>query len=174
MQTKIHTTRKLEKLTKKFISTEEVSQSGKLGKWNATVFYIDRKKCWLFTNGKTKYNVILTDIKSSDLKNIEEIFKNTLFSQLIYDGIIIDFDSLDAMIGGIYFFPTDNDRRTTGFQNTNLDSLNWWKMQYGELKNMPIKELTHRLNHIPIHLGKSKRMSDFTKAQVEMRKLLTE
>jgi hypothetical protein len=47
-------------------------------------------------------------------------------------------------------------------------------MEFGELKNMPIKELTNRLNDIPIHIGKSKRLSDFTKAQIEMNKLLSE
>jgi hypothetical protein len=174
MRTKIHTTRKLEKLIKKYISNDKANESGKLGKWNATVFYVSRKKCWLITNKKTKYNVILTDIKSADLKNIEQIFKDALYSQLIYDGIIIDFDTLDSLIGAIDFLPTDNDKRTTGFQNANLDTLNWWKMEFGELKNMPIKELTHRLNDIPIHIGESKKLSDFTKAQVEMNKLLSE
>ncbi|PIB30739.1 hypothetical protein BFP78_13245 [Gaetbulibacter sp. 5U11] len=174
MRTTIHTTKKLEKLIKKLISTDEKTECGILGKWNATVFYIDRKKCWLITNGKTKYNVILTDIKSTDLKNIEQIFKDAFYSQLTYDGIITDFDYLNSIIGKIAFLPTDNDRRTTGFQNTNLQSLDWWKAEYGELKNMPIKDLTNRLNNIPIHIGESKKMSDFTKALNEMKKLINE
>jgi hypothetical protein len=105
---------------------------------------------------------------------LSKFLKIHSYSQLIYDGIIIDFDNLDSLIGAIDFLPTDNDRRTTGFQNANLDTLNWWKMEFGELKNMPIKELTHRLNDIPIHIGESKRLSDFTKAQIEMNKLLSE
>ena len=125
MRTTIHTTKKLEKLIKKLISTNEKAECGILGKWNANVFYVDRKKCWLITNGKTKYNVILTDIKSTDLKNIEQIFKDAFYAQLTYDGIITDFDYLDSIIGKIDFLPTDNDRRTTGFQNTNLQSLQW-------------------------------------------------
>jgi len=174
MRTKIHVTRKLEKLIKKHISNNETGKPGKLGKWNATVFYVSRKKCWLITNGKTKYNVILTDVKSSDLKDIEQIFKNAFFSQLIYDGIIIDFEDLDSHIGEIDLLPTDNDRRTTGFQNANLETMNWWKMEFKELKNMPIKELTNRLNYIPIHIGERKRMSDLTSALIEMENLLCE
>jgi hypothetical protein len=114
----------------------------------------------------------LTDIKSTDLKNIEQIFKDAFYAQLTYDGIIIDFDYLNSIIGKIDFLPTDNDRRTTGFQNTNLQSLDWWKTEYGKLKNMPIKDLTNRLNNIPIHIGESKKMSDFTKALNEMKKLI--
>jgi len=172
MRTKIHTTKKLEKLVKKLITTDKNADSGILGKWNATVFHVDRKKCWLITNGLTKYNFILTNIKASDLKNIEHIFKNTLYTQLTYDGIITDFENLNSIIGGIDFLPTDNDRSTTGFQNTNLQSLDWWKMEFGSLDNMPIKDLANRLNQIPIHLGKSKKMSDFTKALDEMKKIL--
>jgi hypothetical protein len=55
MRTKIHTTRKLEKLIKKYISNDKVSESGKLGKWNATVFYVSRKKCWLISNRLVMY-----------------------------------------------------------------------------------------------------------------------
>jgi len=174
MKTKIHTTKKLEKLIKKLISTDERTESGILGKWNATVFYVDRKKCWLITNGLTKYNVILTDIKAADLKNIGQIFKNAFYGQLTYDGIIIEFKNIESIIGELDFFPTDNDRSTTGFQNQRLYELDWWKYNFGSLENMPIKELTNRMNTSPIHIGKGQRMSDYTDSITEMRKIIME
>lgn len=174
MKTKIHTTKKLEKLVKKLISEDKKDEDGILGKWNATVFYVDRKKCWLITNGLTKYNVILTDIKASELSDIERIFKDALFGQLIYDGIIMDFENLDSIIGGLDFQPTDNDRSTTGFQNHNLESLEWWKYEFGSLENMLIKDLTNRLNTSPIHIGNGRKMSDYTDSIKEMKKILTE
>lgn len=173
-RTKIHTTKKLEKLIKKYISSEEEIEQGPLGRWKATVFYVRRKKCWLLTNVLTKYNVILTDIKASDMSKIEQTFKDAFYAQLIYDGIMIDFNELDSIIGGLVFLPTDNDRRTTGFQNTNLDALEWWKAEFGDLKNMPIKDLANRLNTTPIHIGDSKRMGDFTYARDEMKKTLNQ
>jgi len=171
-QTIIHTTKKLEKLVKKLITTQQNSSSGKLGKWNATAFYADRKKCWLLTNSPTKYNLVLADIKASDLKNIESIFKNALYSQWVYDGIITDFEHLDATIGQLIFLPTDNDRITTGFQNHRLQDLEAWKYQFGSLENMPIKELTHRMNTSLIHIGKGHKRSDYTSATSEMKKML--
>tara|TARA_R110002051_G_scaffold198878_1_gene265967 strand:+ start:2538 stop:3065 length:528 start_codon:yes stop_codon:yes gene_type:complete len=171
-RTKIHTTKKLEKLIKKIITTEKKTESGILGKWNATVFYVDRKKCWLISNGLTKYNVILTDIKISDLKNIEQIFKNALYSQLIYDGIIVEFENLNIIIGELDFLPTDNDRSTTGFQNQRLEQIEWWKYDLGNLENMPIKDLSNRMNTVPIHIGKERKMSDYTNSVEEMKKIL--
>ncbi len=85
-KTKIHITIKLEKLIKKLIVTDQDSVIGILGKWNATLFFIDRKKCWLITNGLSKYNVILIDVKASDYSNMEQLFKDALFEQFTYDG----------------------------------------------------------------------------------------
>ncbi|WP_225037384.1 DUF6933 domain-containing protein [Winogradskyella sp. SM1960] len=172
-KTKIHTTKKLEKLVKKLFTTDQKTDCGILGKWNATVFYVDRKKCWLITNGLTKYNVILTDIKSSDLSKIEQIFKDALFGQLIFDGIITDFETLNLIIGGLDFLPTDNDRSTTGFQNQRLYELDFWKNDFEKLENMPIKDLTNRMNTSPIHIGNGSKMSDYTDSIEEMKKLLT-
>ena len=171
MSTKIHVTKKLEKLVKKVIVTNQVEDCGVLGKWNATVFYVDRKKCWLVTNGLTKYNVILTDVKAGELKKIDEIFKDAFYGQLVYDGIITDFKNLEQIIGPVAIKPTDNDRSTTGFQNNYLSTLEEWKEEFGSLERMPIKDLTNRLNTIPIHLGKSKSASSFTYALCEMKKI---
>lgn len=173
-RTKIHTTKKLERLIKKLITTDKETDFGILGKWNATVFYVERKKCWLISNGLTKYSVILTDIKASDLKNIEQIFKDALFGQLIYDGIMMDFDNLNSIIGGLDFLPTDNDRSTTGFQNKKLEQMDWWKYDLGSLENMPINDLTNRMNTSHIHIGKGRKMSDFTNSIKEMKKILME
>jgi len=174
MKTRIHTSKKLEKLVKKLIQTDLNDECAILGKWNATVFYVDRKKCWLVSNAKTQYNVILLDIKMQDLDKIEGIFKNALYGQLVYDGIITDFDNLCVIIGGLNFLPTDNDRKTIGFQNHRIQDLDWWKHEFGSLENMPIKDLTNRLNTSPIHIGKGQKMSDYTDSIQEMRKLLTE
>ena len=170
--TNIHTTKKLEKLVKKLMSSDQESNHGILGKWKATIFHVNRKKCWLITNGLTKYNVILTDIKASDFKNIEQIFKEALWDQLNFDGIPMDFETLNASIGKLNFLPTDNDRSTTGFQNQRIEELDWWKYEFETLENMPIKDLTNRINTSPIHLGKGGKMSDYTDSVEAMKKLL--
>ncbi|AIZ42376.1 DUF6933 domain-containing protein [Cellulophaga baltica] len=108
--------KKLEKLAKRLIQIDSNGECGILGKWNANVFYVDRKKCWIISNAKTQYLVILTDIKSADLKNIEEIFKNAFYGQLVYDGIITGFENVSVKIGGLDFLPTYNDKKLTVFK----------------------------------------------------------
>ncbi len=159
-------------MIRRLIATEQSSDQGKLGKWKATVFYVSRKKCWLLTNGFTKYNVILPDVKSSDLGDIESIFKNAFFNQLVYDKIFIDYGYLDDLIGGLDFLPSDGDRSLTGFQNQRLYELDWWKNEFVTLEHMPILDLASRMNSSPIHIGKSYQMSDYTRSIQEMKKLL--
>ena len=175
MQTRIYTTKKLEKFVKKLIQNEQVDQSDRgsiLGDWNATLFYVDRKKCLLFTNKKTKYNVILSNIRAADLNKIGDLFKNAFYSQLIYDGIFSTFDHIEALTGDLIFKSTDNDRSTLGFQNNSLSNWDWWKDEFVTLENMPMKELTGRINSVPIHLTKSKKMDDFTYSSTAMKKLI--
>lgn len=174
MRTPIHTTKKLEKLIKKIVKPQSSNEvCGILGKWNATIFYVDRKKCWLISNARTQYVVVLTDIKASDLRNIKDIFKNAFYGQLVYDGIITDFERIEPLIGGLDFSPTDNDKKTTGFQNHRLQDLRLWQYQFGNLENMPMKELSSRMNRMIIHLGAGKKMSDYTTATEAMKTLLT-
>ena len=174
MGTKIHTTKKLEKLVKKLIRTDQSEDSGILGTWKATLFYVNRKKCWLITNKKTKYNVILTNIKSSDLNCIEEIFKDAFYKQLVYDGIIMEFEHLDFIMGRLDFLPTDNDRSMIGNQTDRLYTLNWWKIKYGSLENWPIKEITNGMNKSFLQIGKVHKMSEYNYAIKEMKKLIWE
>jgi hypothetical protein len=48
-----------------------------------------------------------------------------------------------------------------------------WKAEFRTIENMPMTDLANRMNGIPIHIGKSKRMADFTDAIKEMKKALS-
>ncbi|MBA3986873.1 MAG: hypothetical protein H0X63_09965 [Flavobacteriales bacterium] len=172
MHTQIHPSKKLEKTIQPLIQKGSVPSENFFGKWNATIFYVNRKKCWLVTNAKTQYNVLMTDIKAADLKNIEPIFKNAFFSQLVYDGIIVPFETLDQHICTLCFLSTDNDRKTTGFQNYRLADMEYWKAYYGSLENMPISDLNNRMNNIYIHLTKSRSWKDSALPKDLMRELV--
>ncbi len=128
----------------------------------------------MVTNAKTQYNVLLTDIKAADLKNIDQLFKDTFYTQLVYDGIILPFETIESLIGNISFLPTDNDRSTTTFQNHRLSEMDYWKAKYGSLEHMPIKRLNHNINTILINFGKTMKSNEYTNAVDEMKALLSE
>ncbi|TXD81122.1 hypothetical protein ESY86_19075 [Subsaximicrobium wynnwilliamsii] len=148
-QTKIYTTRKLEKVTKESIAEDNDKDTEYLGAWTATLFYVSHKKCWLIINKLTKYLLILPDVKKSDLKNIETIFKETLYSQLIYDGIITEFELIEKIIGGIALCETNNDRSVSGSLNNCLPYLEDWNYEFRDFENMPFRDLNNRLNSSP-------------------------
>ena len=105
MVTSIHCTKRLEKLIKRIVSLEKPKDLGPpLGKWNATVFYVNRKKYFLITNALTLYNVILPDITAKDYHGLNELFKKELHLQLTYDGIEMEASKINAIIGEVAFF----------------------------------------------------------------------
>lgn len=177
MQTSVYTCKKLEKLISKLnlklIKTQKIeTNESVLGKWKASVFYIRRKKCLLVTNAKTAYNVALIDIKLADWDLIDDIFKDTLYTQLAYDGIITTFSFLDSIIITLNFYPTDNDERVEGFQNIFFKEVEYREEKFRSLDKINIRDLTHRMNILPIHIGKGRKISDSTTAKKEMKKTL--
>ena len=147
--TSIYTTRKLEKTVKEFISENEQKTNENLGDWTSTIFYVNHKKCWLLINNLTKYLLILADIKKSDLKNISSIFKETLHSQLKYDGIDVGIEIIEKIIGEIKLYETNNNKSANGSLNNCLLYLEDWKFEYGHFDNMNFRDLNNRLNSSP-------------------------
>ena len=148
-KTNIFTTRKLEKVTNGFISENDNTENEFLGNWTATLFYVSNKKCWLLINKMTKYLLILPNVKKTDLKNLSTIFKETLYSQLTYDGIITDYNLVERIIGEINLCETNNDRSTNGSLNNCLFQMDDWKYDYVTFENMPFQDLNNRLNSSP-------------------------
>jgi len=149
MNTSIFTTKKLEKTTRKIIVEKSIDNLSPLGKWNANIFYIDRKKCWLIVNSKTKYMLVLAGVTAVDLKNITTIFRETFYAQLIYDGIIIDYHKIDHLLGDILVHKTDNDRSANGSLNYALGDFDYWHYEFGHFENMNFRNLNARLNNTP-------------------------
>ncbi|MCT4697555.1 DUF6933 domain-containing protein [Tenacibaculum haliotis] len=148
-KTRIFTTRKLEKITKEFISENEEFNNEYLGDWTSTLFYVSHKKCWLLINKMTKYLLILPNIKKTDLKNISSIFKENLFAQLTFDGIETRYELVEKIIGEIKLQETNNDRSTNGSLNNCLLFLKDWKYEFGDYENMNFRDLNGRLNSSP-------------------------
>ena len=147
--TKIYTTRKLEKVTKDFISKNDQIENQCLGDWTSTLFYVSNKKCWLLFNKQSKYLLILPNVKKVDLKNISTIFRETFYAQLTYDGIITEYELIEKIIGEIKLCETDNDRSANGSLNNCLLYLEDWKYEFGNFENMNFRDLNGRLNSSP-------------------------
>lgn len=56
---------------------------------------------------------------------------------------------LQKLIGEIQLFPTKNDKRTLGVQNSLKVNTEDWKYQYGAFNNWPFRNLNRILNNVP-------------------------
>jgi len=149
MKTEIFTTKKLEKIIALKVENKITESNSLLGKWNASVVYIAKKKCLIFVNSKTFFTVIIPRFSTTQLKNIDKLFLENFESQLIYEKIEVNFEGLKSKIGEITFHPTDNDRKLNGIINYNISKVDDLKYDYEVFNSLVIRDLTKRLNLAP-------------------------
>jgi len=157
METSMYVSRKLEKIIKKFISNDVSQEENLLGMWNAHVFYVSRKKCWMIIHKTTRYVVVIADVKQIDVKNFTTVFTETLYSQLVYEEIRVDYSKLQTLIGEIKLNKTDNDRSANGSINNRIQDFEYWIYEFGHFNNMPFRDLNGRLNNQVIEMFKWKK-----------------
>ncbi|MEX6625812.1 MULTISPECIES: DUF6933 domain-containing protein [Tenacibaculum] len=147
--TNIFTTKKLEKIIHKKIEDKALIYENDLGSWNANVFYIAKKKCILFVNSKTFFSVIIPRFSVKDINNLDTLFIDNLHQQLLFEKIAIDYEVISSKIGKIAFNSTNNNRKSIGILNYNIDKLNYFKYEYSIFNSSVIREMTNKLNKTP-------------------------
>jgi len=170
MSTPIFTTKKLEKLIQKYIKPkEQAGDSGILGKWNATVFHLNRRKNWLLFNPKTHYSLILENINAKDLPNIQEKFREEFLLQLAVDGIDITLKQVDWLVEDVSLHSTDADRSALGYINEILYTIDCYQnLEYYK----SLAEINVYLNNSIFSLDGPSKYTRPTKPKEEMEKIL--
>ncbi len=149
MMTDIFTTKRLEKIIHKKIENNDILAENTLGNWNATVFYVAKKKCLLFVNVETFFSVIIPRFSMKDIDKIDELFINCFYNQLLFENINIEFKTISSKIGKVRFHSTNNNRKVTGIINYNIEKLNHFKYEYPIFNSLVIREMTKKLNLTP-------------------------
>lgn len=148
--TEIYTSRKLESnVSKELIQKESIGKYNPLGKWNATIFFVSRRKCLLITNSITRYSVFIPGIKKADFKNLSELFINAFTEQLKRDAILNKELDVRKLIGEIKLHKTDNNRPIIGTQNYILESIDTLKKRYRSFEDWNFRDINKRVNGIP-------------------------
>ena len=147
--TEIFTTKKLEKIIHKKIENDVSLVENNFGNWNATIFYVAKKKCILFVNDVTFFSVIIPRFSMQDIDKIDEMFLDSLYSQLLFEKINIEFKTIAFKLGKIKFQSTNNNRKVIGILNYNIEKLNYFKYEYPVFNSSVIREMTEKLNKTP-------------------------
>lgn len=170
MSTPIHVSKKLEKLIKKYITPSVGDENTAiLGKWNATVFYVSRRKNWLLYNPKTHYSLILENITAKDLPNIREKISQELQLQLTVDGINATQEQVNWLLDEIRFHSTDGDRSALGHMNQIIFTLECHLD--GNLYHS-LAQINAYLNDSIFSLDGASKYTNITKPRKEMEKIL--
>lgn len=61
-----------------------------LGDWHANLFYIQHKKCILFTNDRTLFSIVIFNKKRQELIDFQQLFVETLLFIIYLEGFGVD------------------------------------------------------------------------------------
>lgn len=100
-------------------------------------------------NNATKYAVIVPNVTKADHINIQDFITDSLYRQFIYDGILLEYEKMEDIVGTIELHKTNNNRKALGTINNYILHIDGWKEQYQVFENMPFRDLSHRLNNLP-------------------------
>jgi len=140
--------------TRKLIKTYDLSISdstkteGILQEWYANLIYFNRKKCILFTESETLYNLFLQNVKKSEITNLPGIFKNKLKDSLIKINIYPDLiNSYIRQLNGMTFSKTKS-RSVLGSMNEYVQYYKIGIAQAGGLGRCDIDKLIYESNNM--------------------------
>lgn len=67
----------------------------------------------------------------------------------MFEKIDIDYENIYSKIGKVKFNSTNNNRKTIGVLNYNIEKLNYFKYEYPVFNSSVIREMTEKLNKTP-------------------------
>lgn len=146
----IYTSKKLESIIPtSLIQNESSNTPNPFGTWNATVFFVSRKRCVLATNSIARWSFMMSNMRKPEFENISEIFTNSLIEQLEREHISFKESALKELIGGVTLHRTNNNRAIIGTQNYLLGYVDFWKSKYGPIENWDFRMLASHVNSLP-------------------------
>jgi len=132
-------------------------EDGFLGSWFGNLFRLERRKCVLFTNDRTRYSVLLFGLTKNDFENLGRRFVSGLIDNLKRDG----FSS--KAIAGIRWacqtaaWGTTNSRSVLGTMNDMILTSRLMVSTHHRDIVAEIERLNHQLNRTPISTFKYSR-----------------
>jgi hypothetical protein len=151
------------KCTKKLLEEMDVQadsstseDEGILGDWYANLLFIERKKCLLFVNVKTRFCFLMSDLKRVHIKNLSVVFRDGLFGALLSEGygapmiehIISEYDQLS--------YGKATDRAVLGSMTEYAKTYDYWIASEGGLARCNLKSLNKQMNQMLMGMGKPK------------------
>lgn len=137
-----------------------------LSSWHCHLFYIDRKKCIIFSHDQTLFTVVATGLVQSDLKNFGDLFRKETAKVLERIEEVSPEVFLKKIDNGTDSFMRTNSRSVLGSMNEFIFTCKYGAALEGGLDRIDSIRLSGYLNQTPM---KAIKMSD---SSTEIRRLL--
>lgn len=127
----------------------EPDYGNKFGNWNGHLFTVDRKRFILLTNDKTAYSFVLVDIKKKDLKDFNDLFRESLIRQLDFDLRINERQEIELRnaLMDLRLTKTNNNKRILGTMNEFITTIKYVIYEHGGPGNISSIDLGAGLNN---------------------------
>jgi hypothetical protein len=130
--------------------SEETPRFSYLGSWYANLTYIDGRKCVVFTNGKTLFNFIATDVSRAEIKELDSLFKALLlcvlsdegFEPAVIEKIMAEYETVA--------YAKTNSRSVLASMNDIIFSYKRFIQRVGGVHSYAVPEIIRHLNRMPL------------------------
>jgi len=118
--------------------------------WHANLIILDRRKCLIFTNDKTRYTLLVPGLKKPDFKISGEIFLDKLFKSMLNDGI--PQQGIEKVLNtcSSYCFTRTSNKSVLGTMNDIASIIKWSVYNEGGLLNTDLSDLMMKMNRMPM------------------------
>jgi hypothetical protein len=150
MITRIYVSNKIQKCYKKLVLNPLPEKSDMLShqnSWNANYLPMFGRKCWILTHTLTRYTVIVPDVKAKDLDRFVSMVREHMINQLVKKQLINP-DKVNAFIGELEFYPTNNDKSCIAYNNQRQQDLNYWKYEFDTFDEIPFSKIGSNVNEL--------------------------
>ena len=120
--------------------------------WHVNLFYLDRKKCLMFTHTTTLYALVVCGVKKQDIINISDTFWNNLKMHFESEGFDINaYAKLEANTKKPIIIKKTNSRHVLGSMNDYLRFVEHICYDdLGRIEQSKIVASMQQLNRIPM------------------------
>ena len=146
---------------------QENKLAGTLFSWHANLLHINRKKCVLFVNDKTRLNFIVPEVSRANIKELDNLFLGMLYPRLAQEGFTEKQRRFIAGDGKPIVFAKTSSKSVLGSINDLADHYTYSILGTGSLHSSEIPAIISRLNHLPISSTKYTLPVDVMRAEVE-------
>ncbi len=138
-----------------------------LSAWHANLVFIDRRKCVVFVNDKTRFNFIVTDVNRAYIRDLKKMFFDNIYPVLAQEGFTErQREKIFCETEGIYYTKTSS-KSVLGTMNELVFHYEYSILEAGGVHSYRVPAIISRLNHIPISALKLVFPVEAMKAEVE-------